>query len=49
VVTYRQLSPDARESHLARTSRKLLARYAREDQSLTLRVLDLSSFASLTR
>jgi excisionase family DNA binding protein len=47
VVTYRQLSPDARESHLARTSRKLLARYAREDQSLTLRVLDAEQEQSI--
>lgn len=37
---YRQLPPTERESIIARTSKQLLARYAREDQPLTLRVID---------
>ena len=37
---YRQLPPTERESIIARTSRQLLSRYAREDQPLTLRVID---------
>lgn len=40
MVTYRQLPPSERESRLARTSKQLLSRYAREDQPLTLRVID---------
>lgn len=37
---YRQLPPTERESVIARTSKQLLSRYAREDQPLTLRVID---------
>ncbi len=37
---YRQLPPTERESIIARTSKQLLSRYAREDQPLTLRVID---------
>lgn len=40
MVTYRQLPPNERESRLARISKQLLSRYAREDQPLTLRVID---------
>ena len=40
MFTYRQLPPSEREAIIARTSRQLLARYAREDQPLTLRVID---------
>ena len=40
MFTYRQLPPTERESIIARTSRQLLSRYAREDQPLTLRVID---------
>lgn len=40
MFTYRQLPPSERESIIARTSKQLLARYAREDQPLTLRVID---------
>lgn len=40
MVTYRQLPPSEGESRLARTSKQLLSRYAREDQSLSLRVID---------
>ena len=40
MFTYRQLPPTERESIIARTSKQLLARYAREDQPLTLRVID---------
>jgi excisionase family DNA binding protein len=40
MFTYRQLPPSEREAVIARTSKQLLARYAREDQSLTVRVMD---------
>lgn len=40
MVTYRQLPPNERESKLARTSKQLLSHYTREDQPLTLRVID---------
>ena len=40
MFTYRQLPPSEREAIIARTSKQLLARYAREDQPLTLRVID---------
>jgi excisionase family DNA binding protein len=37
---YRQLPPTERESIVARASKQLLSRYAREDQPLTLQVID---------
>jgi excisionase family DNA binding protein len=40
MFTYRQLPPSEREAIIARTSKQLLARYAREDQSLTVQVMD---------
>lgn len=40
MVTYRQLPPSERESSTARTSRQRLARYARENRPLTVRVID---------
>ncbi len=40
MFTYRQLPPSEREAVIARTSKQLLARYAREDQSLTVHVMD---------
>jgi len=40
MLTYRQLPPSEREAVIARTSTQLLARYAREDQSLTVQVTD---------
>ena len=40
MFTYRQLLPSEREAILARTSKQLLSRYAREDQSLTVQVMD---------
>ncbi len=40
MFTYRQLPPTEHESVIARTSRQMLARYVREDQPLTLRVID---------
>lgn len=40
MFTYRQLPPSERESITARTSHQLLSRYVREDQPLTLRVID---------
>ncbi len=40
MFTYRQLPPSEREAILARTSKQLLSRYAREDQSLTVQVMD---------
>ena len=40
MFTYRQLPPSEREAVIARTSKQLLARYAREDQSLTVQVID---------
>lgn len=40
MLTHRQHLPSEREAIIARTSKQLLARYAREDQSLTVQVLD---------
>jgi excisionase family DNA binding protein len=40
MLTYRQLPPSEREAVIARTSKHLLSRYAREDQSLTVQVMD---------
>ena len=40
MFTYRQLPPSEREATIARTSKQLLSRYAREDQSLTVQVMD---------
>src|SRR5688572_12084833 len=40
MLAHRQLPPTEQESKIARNSGQLLARYAREDQSLTLRVID---------
>ncbi len=40
MLTYRQLPPSEREAIIARTSKQLLARYARDDQSLTVQVMD---------
>lgn len=40
MLSYRQLPPSEREAVIARTSKQLLARYAREDQSLTVQVMD---------
>jgi len=40
MFTYCQLSPGEHEAVIARTSKQLLARYAREDQSLTVQVMD---------
>lgn len=40
MFTYRQLPPSEREAITARTSRQLLSRYAREDQPLTVQVMD---------
>jgi excisionase family DNA binding protein len=40
MLIYRQLPPNEQESIIARTSKQLLSRYAREDQPLTLRVID---------
>lgn len=40
MFTYRQLPPSEREAIIARTSRQLLSRYAREDQPLTVQVMD---------
>lgn len=40
MLTHRQLPPNEHESNLARTSKQLLSRYAREDQSLILHILD---------
>jgi excisionase family DNA binding protein len=40
MLTYRQLPPSEREAVIARTSKQLLARYARDDQSLTVQVMD---------
>ena len=40
MLIYRQLPPTERKSIIARTSKQLLSRYAREDQPLTLRVID---------
>ncbi len=40
MLTYRQLPPNEREAVIARTSKQLLARYARDDQSLTVQVMD---------
>ena len=40
MFSYRQLPPTEREAIIARTSKQLLARFAREDQPLTVRVVD---------
>jgi excisionase family DNA binding protein len=40
MLTHRQQPPTEQESAVARNSGQLLARYAREDQPLTLRVAD---------
>jgi excisionase family DNA binding protein len=40
MLTYRQLPPSEREAIIAHTSKQLLSRYAREDQSLTVQVMD---------
>lgn len=40
MIAYRQPPPTEIESTLARTSKQVLSRYTREDQSLTLRVID---------
>ena len=40
MFTYRQLTPSKRESSIARTAKQLLSRYAREDQPLTVQVID---------
>jgi excisionase family DNA binding protein len=40
MVTYRQLPPTEQDSTIARSSKQLLSRYAREHHSLTLRVID---------
>ena len=40
MVAYRQLPPNEKESSIARVSKQLLSRYAREDQPLTVRVID---------
>jgi excisionase family DNA binding protein len=40
MFTYRQLPPSEREAIIARTSKHLLSRYAREGQSLTVQVMD---------
>ena len=40
MVAYRQLPPTEKESSIARVSKQLLARYAHEDESLTVRVID---------
>lgn len=47
MVTYRQLPPNERESRLARTSKQQLSRYAREDQPLTLHVIDAEQDQSI--
>lgn len=41
MLAHRQLPPTEQESTMARNSGQLLARYAREDQSLMLRVIDV--------
>lgn len=40
MVANRQLPPSAQESKMARTSVQVIARYAQENQSLVLRVID---------
>ena len=40
MLTYRQLPPSEREAIIARTSKQLLSRYVREDQPLTVQVMD---------
>ncbi len=42
MVTFRQLPPSEKESTIARTSKQTLLRYVREDESLTLKVIDHS-------
>jgi excisionase family DNA binding protein len=39
-LTYQQLPPSEREAIIARTSKQLLSRYVREDQPLTVQVMD---------
>lgn len=39
-MSNRQLPPSERQAVIARTSKQLLARYAREDQPLTVQVMD---------
>lgn len=39
-MTYQQLPPSEREAIIARTSKQLLSRYVREDQPLTVQVMD---------
>ncbi len=41
MLTYRQLPPSEPEALIARTSKQLLARYVRENQSLTVQVIDV--------
>jgi excisionase family DNA binding protein len=40
MLIYRQLPPSEGEATVARTSKQLLSRYVREDQSLTVQVMD---------
>ncbi len=40
MMTYRQLPPSERDSRIARSSKQLLSRYVRDDQPLTLRLID---------
>lgn len=40
MVAYRQLPPNEKESSIARVSKQLLSRHAREDEPLTVRVID---------
>jgi len=40
MVTFRQLPPSEKESTIARTSKQMLSRYVREDEPLTLKVID---------
>jgi excisionase family DNA binding protein len=39
-ISYRQLPPDEQASRIARTSKQLLSRHAKENQPLTLKVID---------
>jgi len=41
MLTYRQRPPSEHEAVIARTSKQLLARYVREDQPLTVQVMDI--------
>jgi len=40
MFTYRQLPPSEREAIIARTSKQMLSHYARENQPLTVQVID---------